>query len=65
MLDRFVRIRTKLLAVADTDGATVTVETIRSFKERVEKFLSMLSEIANVTKALQKSSSTKLFSIHD
>lgn len=52
MIESFVKTRTELLAVADTDEATVVVGRSRFFKKRVENFLSMLFEIDNVTKSL-------------
>eukprot|EP00171_Calliarthron_tuberculosum_P012024 IDg12024t1 len=45
MLRRFATIREQLLAVADTSGATVTIDRRQVFKRQVEAYVKMLHEI--------------------
>lgn len=54
MLRRLIDIRSELLAVPDSSGATVTIDRREVFRNRAERYVKMLKEIDIVTKMLQK-----------
>eukprot|EP00171_Calliarthron_tuberculosum_P002931 IDg2931t1 len=58
MLNRFVEIRQDLIAVADMDDATVSIDRGPRFEVRVKKYSKMLTEIDTVTLELQKRGAT-------